>query len=205
MSTAGEVPTVKEEIAEVVAKLGEPAKLACQIIGRPLPDIKWYHYGKELQQSRKYKMSSDGRNHSITIVTDDQDDEGLYTCKATNDTGEIEISGNVLLEAAPHFHPSYPQKELYVVTVGASLRIHVVYIGRPVPAIRWFHEKKLLSDSDNISIENTEHYTHLVVRNIHRKNHVGKYRVQLSNSFGTIDKTFNVEIQGNDIQLCMYA
>uniref|UniRef100_A0A8C3R3I7 Titin n=1 Tax=Cyanoderma ruficeps TaxID=181631 RepID=A0A8C3R3I7_9PASS len=82
-----------KEMQDVTTKLGEAAQLTCQIVGRPLPDIKWYRFGKELVQSRKYKMSSDGRNHTLTVMTDEQEDEGLYTCMATNDVGEIETSG----------------------------------------------------------------------------------------------------------------
>uniref|UniRef100_A0A3P8WYL4 Ig-like domain-containing protein n=1 Tax=Cynoglossus semilaevis TaxID=244447 RepID=A0A3P8WYL4_CYNSE len=113
-----------------VSTLGESGTLTCGIIGRPLPDIKWYRFGKELIQSRKYKMSSDGRNHSLTIVTDEQEDEGLYTCRAVNEAGEIETSGKLRLQAAPQFHPGFPLKEKYNVGAGTSLRLHVVYIGQ---------------------------------------------------------------------------
>uniref|UniRef100_A0A8C0EI73 Fibronectin type-III domain-containing protein n=1 Tax=Bubo bubo TaxID=30461 RepID=A0A8C0EI73_BUBBB len=47
-----------------------------------------------LLNHRKYKMSSDGRNHTLTVITDEQEDEGLYTCMATNDVGEIETSAH---------------------------------------------------------------------------------------------------------------
>uniref|UniRef100_A0A8C5SPM9 Titin n=1 Tax=Laticauda laticaudata TaxID=8630 RepID=A0A8C5SPM9_LATLA len=90
---SGETPGVRQEIKDVTTNLGETGQLSCQIIGRPLPDIKWYRFGKELVQSRKYKMSSDGRTHTLTVVTEEQEDEGLYTCKATNDVGETETSG----------------------------------------------------------------------------------------------------------------
>ena len=103
---------------DVTTKLGEAAQLTCQIVGRPLPDIKWYRFGKELAQSRKYKMSSDGRNHTLTVLTDEQEDEGLYTCMAANDVGEIETSGKLLLQAPPQFHPGFPLKEKYYAGAG---------------------------------------------------------------------------------------
>uniref|UniRef100_A0A8D0KYQ6 Titin n=1 Tax=Strix occidentalis caurina TaxID=311401 RepID=A0A8D0KYQ6_STROC len=49
-----------------------------------------------LLNHRKYKMSSDGRNHTLTVITDEQEDEGLYTCMATNDVGEIETSAHFI-------------------------------------------------------------------------------------------------------------
>uniref|UniRef100_A0A3B1IJ80 Uncharacterized protein n=1 Tax=Astyanax mexicanus TaxID=7994 RepID=A0A3B1IJ80_ASTMX len=118
----GEAPSLKEEMKDTITKLGESGTLACQIIGRPLPEIKWYRYGKELTQSRKYKMSSDGRNHSLTVLTDEQEDEGLYICRAINEAGEIETTGKLRLQAAPQFHPGFPLKEKYYAGCGTSLR-----------------------------------------------------------------------------------
>uniref|UniRef100_A0A3B4TAD6 Ig-like domain-containing protein n=1 Tax=Seriola dumerili TaxID=41447 RepID=A0A3B4TAD6_SERDU len=187
---------ITEEIQDVTTKLGESGTLTCGIIGRPLPEIKWYRYGKELIQSRKYKMSSDGRNHSLSILTEEQEDEGLYTCRAINEAGEIETSGKLRLQAAPQFHPGFPLKEKYFAGAGTSLRLHVVYIGRPIPQIMWFYGKKPLNSSENVIIENTESYTHLVVRNVQRKTNAGRYKVQLSNVFGTVDTSLRVEIQG---------
>uniref|UniRef100_A0A3Q3GP70 Titin n=1 Tax=Kryptolebias marmoratus TaxID=37003 RepID=A0A3Q3GP70_KRYMA len=87
-------PSLRKEMDEVTAKLGQPAVMKCQIVGRPVPEIKWYHAGKEIVESRKYEMSSDGRNHSLSIMTDQQEDEGEYTCKAINDAGEAEATAH---------------------------------------------------------------------------------------------------------------
>uniref|UniRef100_A0A8D3AWC8 Uncharacterized protein n=1 Tax=Scophthalmus maximus TaxID=52904 RepID=A0A8D3AWC8_SCOMX len=125
---------------------------------------------------RKYKTSSDGRNHSLSILTDEQEDEGLYTCRAINEAGEIETSGKLRLQAAPQFHPGFPLKEKYSAGAGTSLRLHVIYIGRPIPKIMWFYGKKPLNASENVIIENTESYTHLVVRNVQRKTNAGCYK-----------------------------
>uniref|UniRef100_A0A8C6U5R8 Uncharacterized protein n=1 Tax=Neogobius melanostomus TaxID=47308 RepID=A0A8C6U5R8_9GOBI len=152
----GEAPVLKDEMQDTTTKLGESGTLTCGIVGRPLPEIKWYRYGKELIQSRKYKMSSDGRNHSLSVLTDEQEDEGHYTCRATNEAGEIETSGKLRLQAAPQLHPGFPLKEKYYAGAGTSLRLHVVYIGRPIPQIMWFYDKKPLNASENVIIENTE-------------------------------------------------
>ncbi|CAF92417.1 unnamed protein product, partial [Tetraodon nigroviridis] len=187
-------PSLRKEMDEVTTKLGQPAIMKCQIIGRPVPDIKWYHAGKEIVESRKYQMSSDGRNHSLSIITDQQEDEGEYTCKAINDAGEAETSGILMLEAAPSFHPDYPLKDTYCTGLGTTLRIHVVYIGRPQPKIMWLHGAKTLENTEDITIETTEHYTHLIIKNVQRRVHGGKYRIRLHNHFGRADTAFNVEI-----------
>uniref|UniRef100_A0A3Q4I3Y9 Ig-like domain-containing protein n=1 Tax=Neolamprologus brichardi TaxID=32507 RepID=A0A3Q4I3Y9_NEOBR len=175
-------PSLRKEMDEVTAKLGQPAVMKCQIIGRPVPEIKWYHAGKEIIESRKYEMSSDGRNHSLSIMTDQQEDEGEYTCKAINDAGEAETTGMLVLEAAPSFHPDYPLKEVHFAGLGTTLRIHAVYIGRPEPKIMWLHGAKTLENTEDISIETTEHYTHLVIKNVQPDD--GTYRCKVVNEYG---------------------
>uniref|UniRef100_A0A7N8Y6E0 Uncharacterized protein n=1 Tax=Mastacembelus armatus TaxID=205130 RepID=A0A7N8Y6E0_9TELE len=157
--TSTNAPALKEEIQDVTTKLGQSGTLTCGIIGRPLPDIKWYRYGKELIQSRKYKMSSDGRNHSLSIFTDEQEDEGLYICRAINEAGEIETSGKLRLQAPPQFHPGFPLKEKYFAGAGTSLRLHVVYIGRPIPQIMWFYGKKPLKGMGAVQAVCGDHIT----------------------------------------------
>lgn len=190
---------------EVTAKIGQPTVMKCQMIGRPVPDIKWYHAGMEIVESSKYQMSSDGRNHSLSITTDQQEDEGEYTCKAINDAGEAETTGVLVLEAAPSFHSDYPLKETYYTGLGTTLRIHAVYIGRPQPKILWLHGAKTLENTEDINIETTEHYTHLIIKNVQRRVHGGKYRIRLHNHFGRTDTAFNVEIYGTFQRICCFS
>lgn len=140
-------------------------------------------------------MSSDGRTHSLKVLADAQEDEGIYICKAVNEAGETETTGKLVLEAPPQINPGYPLKEKYYAGCGTSLRLHVVYIGRPEPKIMWFHNNKPLEPSNKVIIENTDHYTHLVIKDVHRKD-AGKYKVWFRNLFGTVDTTLDVDIQG---------
>lgn len=181
---------------EVTAKLGQTVTMKCQIIGRPLPDIKWFRFGKELKAGRKYEMSSDGRNHQLVVVADQQEDEGEYTCKAINEAGEAETTGVLVLEAAPRFHPDYPLKSVYYAEVGTTVRIHAAYIGRPQPKIMWLYGPTQLQPSENITLENTEFYTHLVLKNVQRRLNGGKYRIRINNHFGSADTVFQIEIYG---------
>lgn len=182
---------------EETCKLGQTVTMKCQIIGRPLPQIKWFRFGKELKENGKFQMSSDGRNHQLVITTDQQEDEGEYTCKAINEAGECETTGALVLEAAPRFHPDYLLKDKYFAERGTTLRIHAVYIGRPEPKIMWLFGAKQIEPSENVVIENTEHYTHLVLKNVQRRVNGGRYRIRISNHFGSADTTFQVEIYGN--------
>eukprot|EP00061_Rhincodon_typus_P019056 g48497.t1 len=207
--TSGEEPCVKQEIAEVIAKLGEPAKLTCQIIGRPLPEIRWYHFGKELQQSRKYKMSSDGRNHSITIMTDDQDDEGLYTCKATNDAGEtenqfgisepLEVSSVVIIKSP--YVPAKIHLPKHLEGMGAvhALRgeiisIKIPFSGRPDPVITWQKGQDLIDNDGHYQVIVTRSFTSLVFPNGVDRKDAGFYVVCAKNRFGIDQQTVELDV-----------
>uniref|UniRef100_A0A3Q2Z2N6 Ig-like domain-containing protein n=1 Tax=Hippocampus comes TaxID=109280 RepID=A0A3Q2Z2N6_HIPCM len=149
-------PALKEDILDVTTKLGESGTLSCGIIGRPLPEIKWYRYGKELIQSRKYKMSSDGRNHSLIIMTDEQEDEGLYTCRAINEAGEIETSGK--LRHSSHSDPFNVPAKIHLpkelqgmgavhAVRGERITIKIPISGKPEPVTWYFGSRQLHSSS----------------------------------------------------------
>uniref|UniRef100_A0A8D3AVZ9 Uncharacterized protein n=1 Tax=Scophthalmus maximus TaxID=52904 RepID=A0A8D3AVZ9_SCOMX len=167
----GEAPALKEEIQDVTTKLGESGTLTCGIIGRPLPEIKWYRFGKELIQSRKYKTSSDGRNHSLSILTDEQEDEGLYTCRAINEAGEIETSGKLRLQAAPQFHPGFPLKEKY--SAGGQ---------------------EILSNSPHHQVITTRSFTSLVFQKGVQRRDNGFYIITAKNRFGMDKQTIEVNV-----------
>uniref|UniRef100_A0A3B4Y5V9 Uncharacterized protein n=1 Tax=Seriola lalandi dorsalis TaxID=1841481 RepID=A0A3B4Y5V9_SERLL len=196
--------------------MGIKTKLSGELLHNSNPIIQkdlvtWYRYGKELIQSRKYKMSSDGRNHSLSILTEEQEDEGLYTCRAINEAGEIETSGKLRLQAAPQFHPGFPLKEKYFAGAGTSLRLHVVYIGRPIPQIMWFYGKKPLNSSENPAVTwqkgqeilsnspyyqviTTRSFTSLVFHKGMQRKDTGYYIITAKNRFGTDKQTIEVNV-----------
>uniref|UniRef100_A0A8C4UEW6 Ig-like domain-containing protein n=1 Tax=Falco tinnunculus TaxID=100819 RepID=A0A8C4UEW6_FALTI len=142
---------------DVTTKLGEAAQLTCQIVGRPLPDIKWYRFGKELVQSRKYKMSSDGRNHTLTVITDEQEDEGLYTCMATNDVGEIETSDKTapaekvkLPAASPPKIKQHLKAEALGDTVKLSCAVESSVLS--VREVAWYKDGKKLKENHHFKL-----------------------------------------------------
>uniref|UniRef100_A0A7N8WW55 Ig-like domain-containing protein n=1 Tax=Mastacembelus armatus TaxID=205130 RepID=A0A7N8WW55_9TELE len=65
----------KPEAREAVP--GKNVTFSAKVKGSAPLKVKWFRGTKE--------MHSDGRNHSLSIMTDQQEDEGEYTCKATND------------------------------------------------------------------------------------------------------------------------
>uniref|UniRef100_A0A671KJ39 Uncharacterized protein n=1 Tax=Sinocyclocheilus anshuiensis TaxID=1608454 RepID=A0A671KJ39_9TELE len=163
---------------EVTAKLGQTATLKCQIIGRPVPEIKWYKGGKEIKEGREYAATSDGRSHTLTISTDQQEDEGLYTCMAVNEAGECETSGTLVLEAAPQF--PVPLKDKLFATCGSTVRIHV--------------GQDLLDNDGHYQVIVTRSFTSLVFLNGIERNDAGFYIVCAKNRFGIDQQTVELDV-----------
>ena len=61
--------------------------------GFPQPKIQWFFQGDEIKNNtQSYIVST---QNGLTIKKIPQTAEGNYTCKATNDEGEIEAIGEI--------------------------------------------------------------------------------------------------------------
>uniref|UniRef100_A0A3B3HTM2 Ig-like domain-containing protein n=1 Tax=Oryzias latipes TaxID=8090 RepID=A0A3B3HTM2_ORYLA len=189
----GETPVLKEEIQDVTTKLGESGTLTCGIIGRPLPEIKWYRFGKELIQSRKYKMSSDGRNHSLSILTDEQEDEGMYTCGKLKD--DIKVCLFLFLVPAKIHLPKELQGMGAVHAArGDNVTIKIPITGKPEPAITWQKGQEILSNSVYHQVITTRSFTSLVFQKGVQRKDSGYYTITAKNRFGMDKQTIEVNV-----------
>uniref|UniRef100_A0A4W5MP29 Uncharacterized protein n=1 Tax=Hucho hucho TaxID=62062 RepID=A0A4W5MP29_9TELE len=152
---------------------------------------------------RKYKMSSDGRNHSLTVATDEQEDEGMYTCRAVNEAGETESSGKLRLQAAPAFHPGFPLKEKYTAGCGTSLlhavkgevvTIKIPISGKPDPQIQWQKGPEIMGSSAHTQVIVTRSFTSLVFPKGVQKKDTGYYVITAKNRFGVDKQTIEVAV-----------
>lgn len=60
------------------------------MVGVPVPNVKWFKDGEELQPSEHVRIESlpDGTNHLI-IDSVNVEDQGNYRCEATNSAGSM--------------------------------------------------------------------------------------------------------------------
>lgn len=77
-------------------------KASCVIfpIGFPIPAIKWFRNGTDVSNAMKYDIGRDksGRcTFAIPVVF--PEDAGVFTCYATNGTGEAESSAELLVNS----------------------------------------------------------------------------------------------------------
>lgn len=68
--------------------LGERATLECRVQANPLPDILWTKNGHEVEESdERITLAYDGHICRLTIDQVTMDDEGRYSCEASNGFG----------------------------------------------------------------------------------------------------------------------
>uniref|UniRef100_A0A672U5Z9 Palladin n=1 Tax=Strigops habroptila TaxID=2489341 RepID=A0A672U5Z9_STRHB len=85
-----------QEIAE-----GNKVLLECRVAGNPVPDVRWFCEGKELQNSPDIQIhSGSGGLHSLIIAEAFEDDTGRYTCVASNSVGADSTSAEIFIEGA---------------------------------------------------------------------------------------------------------
>ncbi|NXK03379.1 PALLD protein, partial [Herpetotheres cachinnans] len=85
-----------QEVAE-----GNRVLLECRVAGNPVPDVRWFCEGKELQNSPDIQIhSGSGGLHSLIIAEAFEDDTGRYTCLASNCIGSDSTSAEIFIEGA---------------------------------------------------------------------------------------------------------
>lgn len=67
------------------------------VIGIPTPQIQWFFNGAMLTKA-DYKFLFDGNDHSLIILFTKLEDEGEYTCIASNEYGQAMCSAYLKIE-----------------------------------------------------------------------------------------------------------
>jgi titin len=193
----GERPYVDKDFEVITADEHTSAELVCKIIGRPLPDIKWYRYGKEIVSGRKHKMRSDGEEHVLTVADLGPADEGHYTIIATNNVGACEVEATLLVNCTPQFDKTRVFRDSITVNQGNNLRIQVPYLSRPKPKAKWTYDSRPVEtqgkSGESKEIETTDKYTYLLVRDAVRKDS-GVYKCTIENKMGKLNCKIHVNV-----------
>ena len=77
---------------------GRAGTLECEVAGYPTPQVHWYRLGRELLDSRKYKVRSTGNIHTLTISDVYDEDTGDITVKVMNKGGSQTEKASVKLQ-----------------------------------------------------------------------------------------------------------
>ncbi|KAF6199683.1 hypothetical protein GE061_005981, partial [Apolygus lucorum] len=158
--------------------------LHCIARGVPTPTVMWKRNGEMLSpiSGSKYRISQNG---TLEIILLRREDEGTYTCEASNGvhpsaTRDYEL---IVRAGAPLPVAVVNNKEdtAVVVTLGSPAVMRCYAIGFPIPAINWFRGSTVLPISDdefNQTRDNSLHIRAVSLTNL------GFYTCQVYNGQG---------------------
>lgn len=100
----GVAPLVEEPLSPAVVMDGEPIVLTCNVSGRPVPKVDWYHNEDLIQKARDVTIARlDTGLCEICIREAFPEMSGVYKCVATNRLGScateclVEVEGSKLV------------------------------------------------------------------------------------------------------------
>ncbi|XP_021244944.1 obscurin isoform X10 [Numida meleagris] len=83
--TVTELPVkISKPLADINVTQKDKVTFECEL-SRPNVDVKWFKDGKELRQSKKVGITSQGNKRSLVIHKCEYEDQGTYTCQAAED------------------------------------------------------------------------------------------------------------------------
>ncbi|XP_043991903.1 myopalladin isoform X4 [Gambusia affinis] len=79
---------------------GTKVQLDCIVRGHPVPEVRWFCEGKELENSPDIQIITSGELHSLVIAEAFEEDTGRYSCFASNVYGTDSTSAEIYVEGA---------------------------------------------------------------------------------------------------------
>ncbi|XP_057304600.1 hemicentin-1-like isoform X2 [Hydractinia symbiolongicarpus] len=110
---------IPEDLRDQVVFVSGNAVLKCTVIGEPLPNITWWFNGKQVLSDVTHKLISHVINDGMIQVTSvlnifnvkKEQDEGVYTCRATNDIDTGEKNVTLTVQVIPDGFKPAPEKK----------------------------------------------------------------------------------------------
>ncbi|KAF4075767.1 hypothetical protein AMELA_G00222560 [Ameiurus melas] len=101
-----EAPVLLQNLSDCSVNISNSVTLQCPASGVPRPLVTWYKDRRKLKQVSGIMLEpEDGTLHIDRIAVED---EGLYTCEATNERGSVESSAYVSVENSESFSLEIP-------------------------------------------------------------------------------------------------
>lgn len=87
------------DMKSLTAVEGDSINFFCKVVGRPMPEIKWYKNGVELKLGPRISIDYDEQGMCTLLIRNTtMEDVATFTCKAVNEIGEATTTAELILE-----------------------------------------------------------------------------------------------------------
>ncbi|KAI4487248.1 hypothetical protein M0804_005397 [Polistes exclamans] len=171
-----------------VALRGKKIELYCIYGGTPLPQTVWSKNGRLIQSNDRIIQGNYGK--SLIIKHVNFEDEGTYSCEASNGVGDANsYSINLQVMAVPYFTV---EPEIINAAEDETVEFRCEASGVPEPDIKWIHNGKPISEAP--PNERRKVTTNSIIIEKLKKKDTGNYGCNATNSLGYVYKDVYVNV-----------
>ena len=185
---------------EKVLEVGDDVTLEVEVSGEPMPEVKWLKNDKPLKESDRIKSEVKGNIRVITIKDVDLDDDALYSCCITNDSGSVTCQCEIFIDE-PEFAPKFIEElESLSIEPGDEAEFAVKVHGNPEPKVEWYHNDKQVKDRGRyqLLIEKAGQYI-LVIDNC-KESDSGHVKCVAVSAIGDTSCSATLDVQGEIVE-----
>lgn len=91
-------PVIAQPLEPDRVESGGRKVMTVRFDGYPTPEVKWYHNGREIQQTENRLVTTFKNESTLVIVRCDADSTGKYEARAMNEGGEARTSASIQLQ-----------------------------------------------------------------------------------------------------------
>ncbi|XP_010009387.1 PREDICTED: titin-like [Nestor notabilis] len=136
---AGQAPVFLKQVSNVEVWQGDVARLSVTVTGSPTPKVQWFFNSMKLASSTECKVVFAGNDHSLILPYAGVQDEGEYTCVASNEHGETTCSAHLHVRQRIPGVPCFTRKpDSMRCARGFTAVFEYTVAGEPCPDVLWF-------------------------------------------------------------------
>ncbi|XP_050361303.1 titin-like isoform X2 [Nymphalis io] len=175
-----------------------PVRLTCQVVGNPIPTVKWFKNEEEVFFDGRHTASQDEYFYTLEIAPTTLEDGGVYEAMARNGCGAVSCRCSLVVDKgirayiAPEFCCGL--EPLYHLSEGDELRISAIVEAYPSVGVTWYRDGVRLRPSRRaIMTLDRDGQIELAVASVTSRD-AGVYTCTASNEVGMASTSGKVEI-----------
>lgn len=92
-------PSFVKPLTPLQAVTGSEVKMTCKVIGQPMPELSWFQNKVCIDQSEEIVITYDTTTGDASLLIPEvyPEDQGLYSCVATNPAGKATTTANIIV------------------------------------------------------------------------------------------------------------